>query len=311
MKLIVGGGAGFIGGALSRELASLGMDVVAIDDLRSGVPPLLLQKRLSFEKADLSQPRVLKRFSDSKSPSVYIHVAGQSDPAISLEYPEKDLERTVIPVIRLTEAISDLPLESVILVSTGEVLSGDDPEPKDENSPVNPQNPYGATHLLAERYLQYRLGEQGIPFSIVRLPPVYGPGMRQASEGGFIAKAARFVLDGYPYWSMRLKNNGLKYRDYLYIDDAVSAISSILTQKIRGLIHVSGYEAGTEREIFTQLRLLSGRDVPLEYEGGSDSVALKRVLSTNRDTSEWDWMSEVSLSEGLLKTLDYFRGHSK
>jgi len=311
LKLIVGGGAGFIGGALSREFASLGMDVVAVDDLRSGVPPLLLQKRLSFEKVDLSQPKVLKRFVDAKSPAVYIHVAGQSDPSVSIDDPEKDLERTVLPILRLTETISDLPIEAVVLISTGEILTGDDQVPKDESSPVNPQNPYGATHLLAEQYLQYRLGDQGVPFSIVRLPPVYGPGMRQASEGGFIAKASRFVLDGYPYWSMRLKNNGLKYRDYLYIDDAVGAIASVVAQKIRGIIHVSGYEAGTEREIFTQLRLLSGRDVPLEYEGGSDSVARTRVLATNRHDSEWDWMAGVSLSEGLIKTLDYFRGNPK
>ncbi len=311
MKLIIGGGAGFIGGALSREFASLGMDVLAIDDLRSGLPPLLLQKRLTFEKADLSQPKALKRYIDGKSPAVYIHVAGQSDPAMSVDQPEKDLERTVLPVLRLTETISDLPIESVILISTGEVLSGDAQEPKDEDTSVNPQNPYGATHLLAERYLQYRLGEQGVPFSIVRLPPVYGPGMRQASEGGFIARAARFVLDGYPYWSMRLKNNGLKYRDYLYIDDAVSAITSIMTEKVRGVVHVSGYEAGTEREVFTQLRFLSGRDVPLEYEGGFDPVGRTRVLTTNRNSSEWDWMAAVSLSEGLRKTLDYFRGHPK
>jgi UDP-glucose 4-epimerase len=108
---------------------------------------------------------------------------------------------------------------------------------------------------------------------------------------------------------MRLKNNGLKYRDYLYIDDAVSAIVSIITQKVRGIVHVSGYEAATEREVFTQLRLLSGRDVPLEYEGGSDPLARTRVLSTSRNDAEWDWMALVSLSEGLMKTLDYFRGN--
>jgi UDP-glucose 4-epimerase len=127
------------------------MDVVAVDDLRSGVPPLLFQKRLSFEKADLSQPKMLKRFIDAKSPAVYVHVAGQSDPAISIEYPEKDVERTVFPILRLTETIGDLPIEAVILISTGETLSGDDPAPKDESSPVNPQNPYGATHLLADQ----------------------------------------------------------------------------------------------------------------------------------------------------------------
>jgi UDP-glucose 4-epimerase len=311
LKLIVGGGAGFIGGALSRELASLGMEVLAIDDLRSGVSPLLSQKRLAFEKADLSQPKLLKRYVDPKLPFVYIHVAGQSDPDVSAEQPEKDLERTILPILRLTESVSDLPIEAVIFVSTGEVLCGGSQEPKDESTPVNPENPYGSAHLLAERYLQYRLGTQGVPFSIVRLPPVYGPGMRQSAEGGFIARASRFILDGYPYWSMRLKNNGLKYRDYLYIDDAVRAITSILTEKVRGVVHVSGYEAGTEREVFTQLRLLSGRDVPLEYEGGTDPVGRARVLSTNRVDSEWDWMAEVSLLEGLKKTLEYFMSHSK
>ncbi len=311
VKVIVGGGAGFIGGALSRELSSLGMDVLAIDDLKNGQPPLLAQKRLTFEKADLSQPKVLRRFLDGKSPSFYIHVAGQSDPAISVEQPEKDLERTVVPLLRMNEVFREVPVEGILFVSTGEVLSGADQEAKDEQEPVNPENPYGAAHLLAERYLEYFCGGQGVPLTILRLPPVYGPGMRQSGEGGFVAKAARFVLDGYPYWPLRLRNNGLKFRDLLYIDDAVGAIVSVLSAEMRGVLHVPGYEGATEREILTILRTLSGRDVPLEYEGGTEPVGRSRVLGTSRDDPNWDFMSQVSLPEGLQRTLDYFRGVSR
>lgn len=307
MKVMVGGGCGFLGSALSTSLISHGYWVTSIDNLSNGHPLRIKSDRFAFEKGDLSSGRFVQKTLKSLRPDVFVHVAGQPDPDLGWKDPEADLARTGAMILETLIALEAQPPGHFVLVSTGEVFGGESSEPVEEERCPDPDNPYGASHLLAESYLALYARKYRMPYSILRISPVYGPGQGMEGEAGIFAAWARDFLSKDERTQPKLTGNGGRTRDFLYLDDAIEGIACVIRMQLEGLYHMGSGKAISERDVFTIFRSTLGVSCDYLYEGRYLSTTNKRVLSHQKISDATGWEPEIPIEDGVRKTLEWFR----
>ena len=240
MKIVIGGGAGFIGAPLGRALVAMGHKVTAADNLSTGFRSSR-DKEVELAKGDIDQPRFLARIFDKVRPDLYVHLAGQKDVAASWEDPATDSAKTVGSFLGALGACRTTTVPRVLLVSTGEVLTppeGGEEGPLDPLMPVRPLSPYGASHALCEFYLDSFSRLLPMKTLIARLAPVFGPGQTTVGEGGLIGLAIRQTLLKSSQNPPAIPGNGRRMRDYIFIDDAVEALLHLIIKDFRNRIRM-------------------------------------------------------------------------
>ncbi len=307
MKVMIGGGCGFIGSALATSLVSHGFWVTSVDNLSSGHPLRIKSDRFAFEKGDLSSGRFVQKTLKAYRPDVFVYVAGQPDPDLGWKDPETDLSRTGGTILETLVALEAQPPGHFVLISTGEAFGGETKEPIEEKDRPDPDNPYGASHLLAESYLSLYARKLRMPFSILRISPVYGPGQGMDGEAGIFAAWARDFLSKDSRSLPKLTGNGGRTRDFLYLDDAVEGIACVIRMQLEGLFHMGAGKEVSERDVFTIFRSIMGSSCDYLYEGRYLSNTNKRIFSHRKLSDATGWEPEVPIEEGIRKTIEWFR----
>ncbi len=309
MNIVIGGGAGFIGSHLGRALAGMGHNVSAADNLSTGFRSSR-DKDVSLVKGDLEQSKFLVRLFEKVRPSIYIHIAGQNDISTSWEDPVEDYRRTVGGILGVLQACRTETVHRIILVSSGEVLTpspGTESEPLDPQLPVNPLSPYGVSHAASEFYLESFAKLLSLKSTIVRFAPVYGPGQTTTGEGGVIGFAIRQTLLKSTQNPPSISGNGLRRRDYIYIDDAVEAILHLISNESEGIFHVGSGVLQSDRDIFREIGKVIGSTYPVHYQANPFPDVDARVMGHERLSEETDWSLEVPFEEGIARAVDFFR----
>ncbi|MCJ7823774.1 MAG: NAD-dependent epimerase/dehydratase family protein, partial [Anaerolineales bacterium] len=304
MKILITGGAGFIGSHVVSRYLDLGYGVVVVDDLSTGRLSNL-DPRATFYQMDIQDPQLREIFF-REQPEVVNHHAAQMNVRRSVADPIFDAQVNVVGSLNLIECAKAFGVRRFVYISTGGAVYGE-PEylPCDENHPINPICQYGASKHTVEHYLYMYHENYGLESIVLRYPNVYGPRQDPNGEAGVIAIFTGLMLAGKP---VTINGDGEQTRDYVYVGDCARANVMALESSIEHSIFNLGSGKGTSvNEIFGHLSELT--DFRDSAHNGPAKVGETRhiYLDATRATDRLGWKPEVSLAEGLAKTVAYFR----
>lgn len=290
MKILVTGGAGFIGSAVSKLLLDQAHQVTVLDNLSHGHQDYV-DSRANFIQADLLDEAKLAEILPTHD--VIIHMASLIEVGESVKKPVEFVENNILGTIKLLEAMRKSNVKKIIFSSSACVLG-------------QQENPYGLTKISMEQFciLYHKL--YNFDVVILRYFNPYGPGELHNPETHAIPNFIKATLEKKPiplYW------NGEQIRDFIYIDDLAEAHILPLIQ--RGLhIYNVGTETGTKIiDVVKQIFELVGYEAPIDDKGERKGDTFSLVASAEKIKKELGWSAKVNLEEGLKKTIDFFRSH--
>ena len=320
MKVMVTGGAGFIGSHLVDRLLSDGEEVLAVDDLSSGSLGNLSDARRSstgkftFQRVDVTSTALADLIKRSK-PEVIFHLAAQVDVRKSISDPIKDAMINVIGTLNLLQAATESGTRKVVFTSSGGCIYG---EPGPDRLPVTedqvflpeamPESPYGVSKKIVYDYLRYFSVVKDLDYTALALSNVYGPRQEPAAEVGLegqvVAIFCRKMLAGRP---CTIYGDGSQTRDFVYVADVVSAFAAARSAGSGELINVSSGRELSVNELYSKLAELIGTRFEPVYAAARRGELQRIVVDPTKASKELDWTPGIDLDEGLKQTVAWFR----
>lgn len=305
MKILVTGGAGFIGSHTVDALIEAGHEVVVLDDLSTGHKENINQKA-GFHKADLRDSAVQDIFAEEK-PDVVYHLAAQVKVVKSINEPVFDLEVNLAGAINLLDACRKNKVEKIIYSSTGGAVYGEpnpDDLPIDERYVINPLSFYGIHKHTMEHYLYLYKFNYGLNYTILRYPNIYGPRQDPHGEAGVIAIFSIKLLEG---GRPTIFGDGSKTRDYLYVGDVVRA-NLLVLEDGEGEIYNLGWGFGIrDDEVFNEIRRAVGCNIDPIMEEHRTGEVVHICLDATKIDKQIGWKPLVSFEEGVKKSVEFYR----
>jgi UDP-glucose 4-epimerase len=303
MKILVTGGAGFIGSNLSAALLEGNHDVVIIDDLSTGkvenVP-----KDAKFLELGIGEAVIDKVFQDEKFDIVF-HLAAQMDVRKSVENPLYDAEINILGGINLLRSSVNHGVKKFVFSSTGGAIYGEqDYFPADEDHPLRPVSPYGISKLAFEKYLYYFNLQFGLPYISLRYANVYGPRQNSKGEAGVVAIFCEKLLRGE---QAIVNGDGLQTRDFVYVGDVVRANLLAVDYPEPGAFNVgTGLETDINT-IFDKIRSATGAKQERKNREAMPGEQRRSVISCKLIEKSMGWAPAVPIDDGIEKTVEFFR----
>jgi UDP-glucose 4-epimerase len=308
MRVLVTGGAGFIGSNLVDRLLRDGHQVTVVDDLSRGTRANLtaaLSTACQLHVADITDPQLTPLVAEAR-PEVIFHLAAQVDVRRSVAEPLADAGQNVLGTINVAEAARRAGVRKVVAASSGGSIYGTPEElPTSERAPINPKSPYGASKVAAEVYLNTYRELYGLDCTHLALSNVYGPRQDPYGEAGVVAIFAKALLDGEP---TRVYGDGTNTRDYVFVEDVVEAF-------VRAAGEVGGgrrYNIGTgvqttDRELHRLVAEAVGvPDEPLIAPERFGDLRASAIDATAAGR-ELGWRPAIGVAEGVRRTVQHFR----
>jgi UDP-glucose 4-epimerase len=316
-KVLVTGGAGFIGSHIVDLFVEKGYDVVVIDDL-SGGKKENINNQANFYQLDINDP-ALKNIFKKEKPEYICHQAAQISVSYSVRYPKIDAQRNIMGLLNLLECAYDCHLKGIIFASSGGTVYGE-PEvfPVSESYPFCPSSPYGIAKMSSEYYLEFYYHYHDLHYISLRYGNVYGPRQDPYGEAGVIAIFIQKMLHGD---TPIINGDGEYIRDYVYVEDIAEAcllsIKNMLKlSKIRknnGFKHsFNAFNIGTGKgisvnQLFTYLQGIIDFSVPAHYGPPRPGDLRKNVLDCRMAKEHLGWEARNDIKSGLVKTVEWFK----
>lgn len=303
MKILVTGGAGFIGSHIVDALIEKGHKVVVLDDLSSGSVKNLPRK-IRFIKLDVRSNNLGTLFLEEHFDAVY-HLAAQMDVRKSVADPKFDASVNIIGGLNLLECCAKYDVKKVIFASTGGAIYGEqDYFPADEKHPLRPLSPYGVAKLSFEQYLFYYKEIYSIDYISLRFANIYGPRQNPHGEAGVVAIFTTKFLNGE---KPVINGDGKQTRDYVYVGDIVDANIRALDYPGTGIFNLGTGIESDVNILFRQIRDLTGSDCEEVHGPAKKGEQLRSVLDNSLAKDVLGWEPKISLKQGLKETVDYFK----
>jgi len=302
MKILVSGGAGFIGSHVADALLIKGHEVHIVDNLSGGFEKNVPEKA-TFHKMDIRDEQIQKLWAEENF-SVLYHLAAQMDVRKSVADPKFDADVNVKGFLNLMEAGRKNGLEKTIFSSTGGAIYGE-PEyaPQDENHPLKPLSPYGITKRVSELYLFFYEKTHGIDWISLRYGNVYGPRQSPHGEAGVIAIFTERMLQNQQAF---INGDGKQTRDYVFVKDVVQANIKALQHDKNDIFNVG---TGTETDVetlFQEIQRLTETTIEQKHADAKPGEQQRSVLSTEKIQDELGWQQNYNIKEGLYETVKWF-----
>lgn len=295
-RVVVTGGAGFIGSHVVDALLAEGREVTVIDDLSSGRRELVNPKA-DLEVLDISDAAALDPVIDAARPAAIYHLGAQASVTVSVADPRRDLEVNTLGTLNLLEAArrAQAPL---VFTSTGGALYGNEaPIPTPETFIPSPLAPYGASKWAAEAYVNTWSNSSGLPHTILRLGNVYGPRQSPHGEAGVVAIFSHALWSGQ---TPKLFGFGKPTRDYIHVSDVVAA--ALRATGVRGTFNIAtGVETPVSR-LFEILAVAAGREADPEELPLREGELERSCIDPSLASEVLGWRATVDLETGLKQT---------
>lgn len=303
MKILVTGGAGFIGSHLVDRLVQEGHDVVIVDNLSTGKRKNV-NRAAEFYKIDIQSSRLEQIFRKER-PSLVVHLAAQMNVRRSVEDPIFDAQVNILGLLNLLQQAVKHGSRKVIFASSGGAVYGEqDVFPAPENHPTRPLSPYGISKLTGELYLAYYQYLSGIQYVALRYANVYGPRQDPEGEAGVVAIFAKKMLAGE---QPIINGNGRQTRDFTFVEDVVEANLAVMGQDIQGVYNVGTGKETTVNELFTTLIGLTGTNFKGIHGPAKKGEQARSVVDITKIRTQLGWEPRVSLPDGLKRTVEFFQ----
>jgi UDP-glucose 4-epimerase len=305
MKILVTGGAGFIGSHVADAYLAAGHEVAILDDLSTG-SEANINREAQILEVDVRDKEGVAAAISAFRPEVVNHHAAQSEVPRSVADPGFDAMVNVVGGLNVLKASVDAGTRKFIFISTGGALYGEpDMVPADEDHPVRPLSPYGTSKLSFEHYLGTFRRTYGLEYTVLRYANIYGP--RQdfhAEEGRVIAIFASRMITGRP---VTIDGDGEQARDMLHVADVAVANITALYRGAGGTYHISTGIPVTVNELFRKLALLTDYKLQPNFGPARKGDVFRIALDNSRAKKELGWEPKIELEEGLSQTVEYFR----
>jgi UDP-glucose 4-epimerase len=302
MRVVVTGGAGFIGSHVAERLLERGDDVLVVDDLSSGhasnLPAGTDIERISLGKSTVGE--AFRRFK----PQAVVHGAAQVSVATSMMDPVADARVNVVGALDVLRSAVDAGCSRFVFLSSGGALYGNVTRPASETDPAQPLSPYGVSKWAFERYLA-AVAPAGMTWVSLRLANVYGPRQRSDGEGGVVSIFASAMSQGGP---VEIHGDGLQTRDFIYVSDVVGAVLSALEFDNNGVFNIGTGRATSVLDLFRALASIASYDLPPSRAAPRPGDVGASVLDIDLARRELRWQPQVELREGLIETFTAISG---
>ena len=302
-KIIVTGGAGFMGSHIVDGLVAKGHDVLVVDNLSTG-SLANLSTEVEFVDIDVVSDAFVT-LAKSFNPNVISHLAAQASVPVSMRDPALDARVNILGGLNVCRTAVEVGCEQVLYINTGGALYGEpDYLPCDEEHPIRPISGYALSKWTSECYFRLMLPDS-IPLKVLRYANVYGPRQSPHGESGVIAIFAKKMLDGD---AVRIFGDGEHTRDYVYADDFVEAHDVAMNHDESIVVNVGTGQGTSVNQVFQHLKVLTEYDASPVYGAARPGDVRHITLDPSRAKRMLSWEPKIMLREGLEKTVDYMRG---
>ncbi len=307
MRILVTGGAGFIGSHIVDQCIAKGHEVAVLDSLWSegGGKEQNINPKARFFHADITDEATLQSIFDEVRPEVVSHQAAQHSVAISAKKPQFDARVNVLGLLNVLTQCTRVGTRKIVFASSAATYGTPAQLPIDEETPQHPESPYGITKMVAEYYLRYWQEANGLNYTALRYGNVYGPRQDPNGEAGVIAIFAKRFLN---HESVRIDWDGEQKKDYVFVEDVARANVLAIEHSENDIFCIGTGKGASVNELYNTLATIVGYkpeivrapkrpgDIYLAY---FNCAKAKRVLG---------WEPQVTLDEGIAKTVEFFKG---
>lgn len=303
-KIMITGGAGFIGSHVVDLFVEKGFEVVVLDDLSTGRASNL-NPAAKFYQMDIRDPKIREIF-ESEKPDYISHHAAQMDVRRSVAQPLFDADVNILGSINLIECAKEFGVKRFVYISTGGAVYGEPGRvPCEETDPINPICQYGASKHTVEHYLFMYHVNYGLKYTVLRYPNVFGPRQDPHGEAGVVAIFTGKMMAGEP---VTINGDGNQTRDFVYVSDCALANYLSISEDHQPGIYNLGWGMHTSvNEIFKTLAKVTKYTLPVHYGPAKVGETMHIYLNAAKAKRDLGWSATVSLEDGLQRTVDYFR----
>lgn len=307
MKILLTGGAGFIGSHIIEVLQKEKVEIVVLDNLSTG-SRANVPKGIPFIHMDVRDSSVLSVFEKYGFDAV-IHLAGQTMVNDSIQAPRHDADINVMGTVNVLEACRKTGVKRIVFSSTAAVYGNIEQIPIAEDFPMHPMSFYGLSKWTVERYLELYNALYGLQYVVLRYANVYGERQGDSGEGGVISIFAKQIAEDLPFM---IHGDGSQTRDFIYVGDVAEANwHAVCTGQVNRVFNISTNIETSLKQVVDILGRVSGKTLIEKYGPRREGDIHRSVLSNQKALQELEWQPKMGLYDGLAKTYAYFLLHSK
>lgn len=304
MKILVTGGAGFIGSNITDLLIENYHDVIVVDNLLTG-KEANINGNSRFYNIDIRNKSNLEEIFSKEKPEIIFHTAAQVDVQKSIKDPYLDVQINILGSLNVLELARKNNVRKIIYSNSGGAGSG---EPKylpiDEGHPIKPMSHYGASKHTVEHYLEIYKELYGLRYTSLRYANVYGPRQDPYGEGGVVAIFSNKLLSNE---RPKIFGDGNQTRDFIYVEDVAEANLLCMDKADNEILNLGIGKEITINKLFFKIREIIGSNLNPIYVEKRPGDIYRSVFNINKLRLELDWEPQTSLEEGLTKTIECFR----
>lgn len=303
MKILVTGGAGFIGSHIADAFIAHGHHVTILDNLVTGKRENI-NAQATFQQMDICDNDVAEIFKQGQFDAV-CHQAAQMDVRRSVADPRYDAEVNILGTLNLLQNCKATGVKKFLFASTGGAIYGEQVRfPADEEHPTWPASPYGISKMSCEKYINFFAQSSGMKYVFLRYANVYGPRQNPHGEAGVVAIFSTRLLRGE---QPTINGDGKQTRDYVFVGDVVRANLLALNYPTSDYFNIgTGIETDVNA-VYNRLNEAAGAGKPEQHGPAKEGEQLRSVLSNDKARRMLDWQPTVSINDGLKQTIDWFR----
>jgi UDP-glucose 4-epimerase len=303
VKILVTGGAGFIGSHIVDSYVALGHRVWVLDDLSSGKKDRLNPK-VTFVRGSVNDKRVVSSLFRRARFDVVNHHAAQIDVRRSVADPELDARINILGLLNVLVNAQQTGVKKILFSSSGGTVYGECTRPATESFPEVPLSPYGVAKLASEKYIQAFASLHGLTYTIFRYSNVYGPRQDPHGEAGVVAIFAQKMLAREP---VTIFGKGLQTRDFVFVGDVARANVLGLTKAKNEIVNIGVARETSVNELYTIMAKLLGWKRPASHKAARKGELARSVLAIQKARRQLGWKPSISIADGLWQTIQSFK----
>lgn len=306
MRILVTGGAGFIGSHVVDTFVAGGDEVSVLDDLSRGRPGRL-PPEVTVQKVTVNDAAVLRTVAERVRPELICHLAAQIDVRVSVDSPADDARTNVLGTVNVLEAARAVGAR-VLFASTGGAIYGADvPVPAAETAAPGPLAPYGTAKYCAEQYLWLYNRLYGTAHCALRLANVYGPRQDPTGEAGVVSIFCGRVLAGQ---QPTIYGDGLQTRDYVHVADVAAAFHAAAQAARPGMWNIGTGRETSVLDLIGLVTTAAGQAVDPQYAPAREGEVRRSVLDVDRARRDLGWSPATALADGIAEVYDWIKAGS-